>query len=128
MKNKSIHGFRKLNYNYLDRQDSKNSLTTLTLKDVIETLVTYDINHSLFPHNYMVDYFNDVPIIRGLAIDDKKLILIDSEQGNEEMRETIIHELIHTKHYRLGDLRSQIEKIVQDETVLTYKMLYGVKP
>jgi hypothetical protein len=106
----------------------KNLLTKLTLKEVIETLATYDIKHCIFPHNYLAEYDRDIPIIRGLAMGDKNLILLDSEQNLEEMRETIIHELIHTKHYRLGDLRKNIERHVQNETILTYERLYGVKP
>ncbi len=101
---------------------------TLKLKEVIETLSSYDLKHCIFPHNYAAEAGYDVPIFRGLAMDDKKLILIDIEQGLEEKRETVIHELIHTKHYRLGDLKSKIEKIVEKETFLTYKLLYGHKP
>jgi len=102
---------------------------TLSLKDAIETLVTYDIKHCLFPHNYIAEVMEEIPIVRGLAMDDRKLILLDSEQGMEEMRETIIHELIHTKYYRLGNLRSRnVERKVIDETIRTYKKLYGVKP
>ncbi len=103
---------------------------TLTLKDVIDTFVSYDLEHSRFPHNYMLDNL-DIPIIGGMAIDDKKLILIDKELPTETMREVIIHELIHTKHYRLGDLPrdiNTIERIVHKETGLVYKKLYGNKP
>jgi len=104
----------------------KNKYKLLTLKDAIETLVTYNVEHCRFPHNYLSDVFEDIPDIRGLAMDDKKLILLDREQGTEEMRETIIHELIHTKHFRLGDLRGikTIENHVMRETKLTYDKLY----
>jgi len=107
-------------------------INELSLKDVIETLIIYNIEHCRFPYNYLREYFNNtkykLPEIRGLAMDDKKLILIDKEQGDERKRETIIHELIHTKHYRLGDLQPKnIERVVQSETLLTYYKLYGVK-
>ena len=105
--------------------------TRLTLKDVIETLAIYDIEHCRFPHNYLADAGMDIPNIAGLCINDKKLILIDKEQGDEELKETIIHELIHAKHYKKGDLknnRNYIERHVQAETVMTYLKLYGVKP
>lgn len=105
-------------------------LHSLTLKDVIETLVTYDIEHCRFPINYMYEYIGEEKGFHGLAMDDKKLILINKELGNEEIRETIIHELLHTRHYRLADLTRNpnlIEKIVEKETNLTYKKLYGIK-
>ncbi len=104
---------------------------TLTLKDVIEVLIAYNIEHCRFPHNYMIEYFGEeaVPEIHGLALDDEKLILIDKEQGFEALRETIIHELLHAKHYKKGDLRGKdIEVVVEKETSLTYKELYGVEP
>ena len=103
---------------------------TLNLKDVIETLTYYNLEHSRFPHNYMIDNL-DVPIIGGMALDDRKLILIDKELPLESGREIVIHELIHTKHYRNGDLPrniNTIERIVQRETEMTYKKLYGHKP
>jgi len=107
----------------------KRVLEKLTLKDVIETLIVYQIEHCRFPHNYLEKAGYDIPIIHGLAMDDKKLILIDKEQCCEEKRESVIHELIHTKHYKLGDLKGgNMEKVVQSETVLTYLQLYGVKP
>jgi len=100
----------------------------LDLKEVIETLSTYNVEHTRFPHNYLAEVGYDVPIIRGLALGDRRLILLDKEQNCEEMRETVIHELIHTVHYRRGDLRSRVEKIVQKETREIYKHLYGVYP
>lgn len=104
-------------------------LYSLTLKDVIETLVTFDIEHSRFPVNYIPEYFGEQKGFLGLAMDDKKLILINKELGLEEMRETIIHELLHVNHYRKGDLKgNMIETIVEKETDLTYKKLYEMKP
>ena len=103
----------------------KIKLEELTLKDVIETLVTYNYELCRFPHNYMAERGFDVPEVKGLAIDDKKLILIDREQSIEDMRETIIHEFLHTKHYRQGDLKiKEIERIIEKETKLTYEKLY----
>lgn len=103
-------------------------LHPLTLKDVIETLITYDIEHCRFPINYMHEYFGERKGFMGLAMDDKKLILINKELGMEEMRETLIHEFLHTHHYRKGDLTGRlIETIVEKEINLTYKKLYKVK-
>jgi len=103
---------------------------TLTLKDVIDTLVYYDLEHCRFPHNYLAEDYQ-IPKIRGLTLDDKKLILIDKEQSIEVVKEILIHELLHIKHYALSDLprnMNQIEKIIQKETELTYKKIYGFKP
>lgn len=100
----------------------------LTLKDVIETLTTYNYELTRFPHNYLADIDLDIPRIEGLAIDDKKIILVNYEQSVENIRDTIIHEFLHTKHFRQGDLRGkEIEKIVEKETDLTYAKLYGRK-
>lgn len=101
----------------------------LNLKDVIDTLAYYDLEHCRFPHNYMLDM--DMPIIDGMVIDDRKLILINKELPTETSREVVLHELIHTKHFRDGDLPKNIntiERIVQRETEMTYKKLYGNKP
>ena len=106
------------------------TIEELTLKDVIESLVYYDIEHCRFPHNYMAEYFgrSRVPIIKGMCLDDKKLILIDREMGEENTKQAVIHELLHTKHYRIGDLEQrEVETIVKAETNLTYLNLYGVK-
>lgn len=111
-------------------QNKKVNLEILTLKDVVESLVYYDIEHCRFPHNYMVEYFSRsrVPVIKGMCLDDKKLILIDREMGEENTKQTVIHELLHTKHYRIGDLEQKnVETIVEAETDLTYLNLYGVK-
>jgi len=104
-------------------------IKSLTLKDVIETLSIYDIEHCRFPHNYMAEVYEEIPLIYGMILDERKLILIDNEQGQEETKETVIHELLHAKHYRLGNLKGykNIEKHVEKETSLTYKLLYGHK-
>jgi len=98
----------------------------LTLKDVIETFVTYDLRHSVFPHNLISEEYG-IPYLFGMAIDNRKIILIDEDLGQEETRATLIHELLHTKHYRLGDLSERlVEKTVRAETKRMYKLLYGV--
>lgn len=108
----------------------KKNKNILKLKDVIEVISEYDIKHTLFPHNYYAEICQSVPVIRGVALGDKRLILLDSEQSIEEMRETVIHELLHCHHYNLGDLRGyqNIERVVQRETRETYKKLYGDYP
>lgn len=102
----------------------------LTLKDVIDVLSDYDVKHCIFPHNYLAEIDDTIPVIRGIALGEKRLILLDSEQNSEEMRETVIHEILHCKHYKLGDLSgfNKIENHIEKETNLTYKLLYGHKP
>ena len=104
-------------------------LQELTTRDIIETLVTYNIEHCRFPHNYAAVAGYDIPLLRGLAMDDKKLILIDKDLTTEYAREIIIHELLHTKHFRLGDLTMKgAERQIIRETNYTYEKIYGVKP
>ena len=102
----------------------------LTLKDTINILSMYDIEHCRFPHNYIADVVDDIPRLNGLVLGDKRLILIDREQPIELAKEVVIHELLHCKHYELGDLSgfNRIENYIKQETDLTYKLLYGHKP
>ncbi|MFH1978875.1 MAG: hypothetical protein ABII97_00595 [Patescibacteria group bacterium] len=104
---------------------------TLALREVIDILAHYDLEHCRFPHNYLADTGLGIPELRGLVVDDKKLILISNELGFEEARETIVHELLHCKHFLRGDLPhniKRIEKVVEQETIATYYELYGNKP
>ena len=115
-KSKKIHGVK---------------LKELTLADVIETLIHYDVEHCRFPHNYLAEFVKGIPELGGWALDDKKLILINKEECDERRREIVIHELLHTVHFRRGDLPrdiKKIEEIVEAETELVYKKLYGNKP
>ena len=67
-------------------------------------------------------------MIGGICSDDKKLILIDKDIGMEMARSVIIHEILHAKHFRLGDLSGRnIERVVEKETSETYYKLYGIK-
>ncbi|MBU4480432.1 hypothetical protein KKG48_03260 [Patescibacteria group bacterium] len=111
----------------------KITLEPLTLKDAIETLIVYDVEHCRFPHNYLAGHFGHgkIPSMGGLALDPRKLILVDRERGTEAKRMIIIHELLHTKHFRKGDLKNNmkfIEDVVEGETKLTYAKLYGPRP
>ncbi|MCK9595727.1 hypothetical protein M0R19_00895 [Candidatus Pacearchaeota archaeon] len=98
---------------------SKEISNFLTLKDVINSLVEYDIKHCPFPQND-----NSKGIDQGGMIDDeKKIIYIEDEQTYKSKRTVLIHELLHAKYFRLGkeDNEEQIEK----ETDIIYKKLYG---
>ena len=102
----------------------------LTLKDTIESLSIYNLNHCLFPHNFVAEELG-YDELHGLILCGRKQILIDKEQPTEIVKEAVIHELIHARHYQKGDLRhniNYIERIVQRETELTYKKLYGIIP
>ncbi|MCK5624992.1 hypothetical protein KAI04_04070 [Candidatus Pacearchaeota archaeon] len=105
------------------------NLEELTVKDIIETFVTYDLEHCKFPHNYFIEVMSRIPRIEGVTLDDQKLILINNENGLEKTRQVIIHELLHTKHYRQGNLElKRIEKQVVAETKFNYMKIYGVNP
>lgn len=66
-----------------------------------------------------------IPHLEGLILHDKKIILLDEEQGIMESRYTIIHELLHGKHYLEGNLKKNKEPRIIAETQLTYEKLYG---
>jgi hypothetical protein len=116
------------------KSSKKRDLTCkhLTLKDAIEVLAIYNLEHCRFPHNYFSETeFGDIPKLRGATIDDKRLILIDIEQGIEQTKEAVIHEILHGKHFIKGDLpndQRRREKAVDVETDVVYLKLYGVKP
>ena len=101
-------------------------LETLTMRDIIETLVTYNVRHVPFPHNYV----QGAAKYNGLICDDKKTIFLNEEMAKEITRAVIIHEFLHDKHYRIGNLcdERRIESVVKKETIETYKQIYGVKP
>jgi uncharacterized protein YjaZ len=94
----------------------------MELKDVLDVLCRYYIKHTDFPINHMSSLLDDDEgnsfVLKGLAIDDKKLILIDKEQGLENMRETILHELYHGHFYMNGQLHGKSMK--ETERVVRY--------
>ncbi|MFC1625319.1 hypothetical protein ACFL1O_00335 [Patescibacteria group bacterium] len=121
------------NKNFTNHKGKKLIHRVLTLKDVIEALAIYDVEHCRFPHNYFAetDAFGKIPELHGMVIDDQKLILIDDEQGTEIIKQTVVHELLHARHFMVGDLPHNnkiIEKVVNTETDITYLKLFGVLP
>jgi len=124
---------RKSSDRQLKKKKQSGLIRALTLKEAIEALAIYNIEHCRFPHNYFAETgdFGDIPELHGLVLDDRRLILIDKEQGIEEIKESVIHELIHAKHFMKGDLPSNIKTIerrVIAETTLTYSKLFGEPP
>lgn len=101
----------------------------LTLKDIIDVLCHYDLEHSKFPSNYVAEISEDIPIIYGMACDDKRKIFIDEEAAYETMREVVLHEIYHCHHFLKGDLdgvpHSKMEKIVTREAKDHVKKLYS---
>lgn len=99
----------------------------LALKDVVEILTEYTIEHSYFPERY---YRKKYP--SGIILPERKLILTDKEEGIESKRYSIIHELLHAMHCNFGDLGDLTEKtgeiIIDAETEIMYEKLYGVRP
>ncbi len=92
----------------------------LTLKDMIESLMMYSLEHCLFPQNFGSKKIRTVD--SGIIDDERKIIYIDKEQTQEETRKTLIHEFLHAKYFRLG--KRDTEKKVDRETEIVYKKLY----
>ena len=103
-------------------------MTKLTLKDIIEILIRYDIRKVEGINNRMAELGLDIPIYYGLSDDYKKEILIEKYQPDDLKRLTMVHELHHCYHYMKGDLYNmnfnQIEKIVDRDSKLQTKELY----
>lgn len=94
-------------------------LELLTMRNVIDALMRYDVKHCPFPQN-------DVPgkgADSGIIDDEKKIIYLDEETTQEYMRKAIIHEFLHAKYFALGkeDTEEQIERESED----VYKKIYG---
>jgi len=88
------------------------------LAEVVNVLCNYDIKRTEFPINYMARALGkeDTLTLRGMAMDDQKLILIDKEQGLEYMRETVMHEIYHCHFYLTGQLHGRT--MAQEEAVV----------
>jgi hypothetical protein len=101
-------------------------MSKLTLRDVVEILCHFNVKHTDFPLNRVVDQQ-----VRGLASDSSRTIFVERDIGLQTARKVVIHELIHCKHYLAGDLddvpNQQGEKIVLKEERETWKDLYGRK-
>jgi len=95
-------------------------LELLTLRDVIDALMRYDIKHCPFPQN---DISKKLGSHNGIIDDEKKIVYLNEEQTQESMRKTIIHEFSHAKNYRAG--KKDTEKQIEKETEIIYKKLYG---
>jgi hypothetical protein len=103
-------------------------MAELTIEDMLDILCEYTISFERFPHNYLADAFEEIPTIDGLAIDDKKQIIVNKELCNEEKKKTLLHELYHCYHYMKGDLyglgMKKEEAVVHRETNEHFKKLY----
>lgn len=77
----------------------------LTLKDVIDALVDYDIRHQPLPSMGTGNLY-------GLFSSGEKRIYLNSEQDRREMIDTIVHELYHAKFHMQG-----VDDRVSHETI-----------
>lgn len=102
----------------------------LTLTDIITVLCNYNLTHTKFPHNYMSDGDYDIPYIRGMIIDGKKQIYINSDISYEMKRETVLHELYHAdsfiKGYLDGVPYEKMEQLINKATKQHLKKLWGI--
>ena len=93
------------------------------LGEIINSLIIYDVIHIEFPLNLLREY-QKKNIIRGLAVDDMKRIYIDKNACNTEKRETVIHELFHTFHYRRGDYDNTSYAVEENEVARETQELF----
>jgi len=73
------------------------------LRQVVNVLADYDVIHTEFPLNLLREY-QKKDMIRGLAVDDKKRIYIDTNACSSDRREAAIHELLHVTYYQSGEM------------------------
>lgn len=95
----------------------------LTLEDVIEMVVT---GSSIIPYKFVqIPEFNEEGFLQGLHVEDgncKRTIYLNTEQGIEDMRKFLMHELYHGK-LRLNRIE-QDEDLVEKLTNAHYNELY----
>lgn len=106
------------NNKMVEIDSNKKDLELLTLRNVVDALMRYDVKHCPFPQNN-VRKNNDMALID----DEKKIIYLDEEETQRNMRIGIIHEFLHAKYYALGI--KDIEKKIEKEADLVYERLYG---
>lgn len=98
------------------------------LRAFINVLAIYDVKHCDFPINLMLEFMRKSKIT-GLAIDDKRALYIDKNQGLTEIRSAIVHEMRHAHHYLQGDFDTlklkQIENRIEKETDKIIEKVYG---
>ena len=98
------------------------------LRELINVAAIYDIKHCEFPVNLMLEFMRKDKIT-GLAIDDKRTLYIDINQGLTETRSAVIHEMRHAHHYLTGDLDTknmkQVEAKIERETDKIIERVYG---
>ena len=92
----------------------------MTLKDVIEALVHYSLNHITMPPPDI--YHREAKELAGYCDHDKAAIYIDTEMGLMDKRQVIIHELAHAINHCKGI--SDEEDTIDIETIVTFKELY----
>jgi hypothetical protein len=89
------------------------------VKEALAVLEYYDVAH--VPH---IPYDGkDERVIAGVCDPQRRLILLNDEVCNMEMRRTIIHELIHARDF-IVDGRST-EKSTGKRTAYLFEPIYG---
>lgn len=92
-------------------------LTELTIEDVIQILLEFDVQHQELPAMQGRLY--------GLIDYGKKKIYLDSTQDSTEMRDSILHEFYHAKarQQMMNNSENAVDKITKQHI----KKLYGEK-
>jgi len=84
----------------------------MTLKDLIEVLVHYSVEHILLPPPEI--YHKDATEIAGYCDHDLSSIVIDTEMSIMDQRLTVIHECVHAWMHISGvrDTEEAVEVVV----------------
>ena len=97
----------------------------LTVRDIVDVLSYYNFNHALFPHNEMASESSGIPYVYGMTIPERRQIIVNSSLIPQDMRDTVIHELTHARHFLRGECcefdEERLERYVERVTDLTLK-------
>lgn len=102
----------------------------LELRDVIDVLARYEINHQYIPPIPIPNLPPDKPqwfLVLGNTMPDEKQIGINDVVGIEYRKLPVIHELVHAFWYEKG-FANHSEDEVDKESRKIYRKLYGYDP
>jgi Zn-dependent peptidase ImmA (M78 family) len=104
------------------------SITKITLKDVIDILLQYEVRQVECIGNRMTLYGQNDNFFLGICDNYNREILIEKNLSPDTKRLTLLHELHHGYHNLKGDLygynNKVMESIVDRDSKLQTKELY----
>jgi len=98
----------------------------ITWGDFIDVLTEYEILHSNFPVNDVLEMFNVSQSLRGICdAYKKKIYILEDDMGTNKVtkRMTVVHEMLHAYHYLQGQHIG--ERQIEKETSALCKQIFG---